>query len=287
MADDGFVDRRVTAQDGLSLYVRDYPGPAEGAGTPLLCLGGLTRNSKDFAGLAKYHSRRRRVICPDIRGRGLSDYDSDWRHYDPAVYVGDVRHILCALGIHEVVVLGTSMGGLMGMGMAAAMPGALKGLVLNDVGPVVRRKDLDIIVDYIKSPPTLSSWHAAGQHLKQWFDGVYPITRDEDWTRAARLSYVERADGSITFDWDPAIVKPILADDVETYDFWHLFKACGRIPVLTLRGAKSDILDTVLLDRMAAVHPGMQAVTVAGVGHAPGLAEPESVEALNGFLKQF
>lgn len=287
MADDGFIARKVTTQDGLSLYVRDYPGPAEGAGTPMLCLGGLTRNSKDFAGVAKFHSRRRRVICPDTRGRGLSDYDPHWRNYDPSVYIGDVRHILCALGIHGVVVLGTSMGGLMGMGMAAAMPGALKGLVLNDVGPTVRRKDLDVIVDYMKSPPSLGSWHEAGQHLKKWFDGVYPIPNDEGWTRAAHLSYVARPDGTIGFDWDPNLVKPILADNTAVYDFWHLFKACGRIPVLTIRGAQSDILDVAQLDQMAALHRSMQTVTVAGVGHAPGLGEPESIEALNGFLKQF
>tara|TARA_R110002167_G_scaffold6716_2_gene31604 strand:+ start:16502 stop:17365 length:864 start_codon:yes stop_codon:yes gene_type:complete len=287
VADDGFIVRRVTSQDGLSLYVRDYPGPAGGADTPLLCLGGLTRNSKDFAGVAKFHSRQRRVICPDTRGRGFSEYDSNWRNYDPAVYIGDVRHILCALGIHGVVVLGTSMGGLMGMGMAAALPGALKGLVLNDVGPIVRRKDLDVIVDYMKSPPTLASWDDAGQHLKKWFDGVYPIASDDGWTRAARLSYVERADGIITFDWDPDLVKPILADDTETHDFWHLFTACGRIPVLTVRGAKSNILDVTQMDQMTVLHPNMRTVTVAGVGHAPGLAEPESVEALNGFLKQF
>ena len=287
MADDGFIVRRVTSQDGLSLYVRDYPGPADGAGMPMLCLGGLTRNSKDFAGVAKFHSRRRRVICPDTRGRGFSDYDSNWHNYDPSVYIGDVRHILCALSVHGVVVLGTSMGGLMGMGMAAALPSVLKGLVLNDVGPIVRRKDLDVIVEYMKSPTVLASWDEAGQHLKKWFDGVYPIASDGGWTRAARLSYVERPDGTITFDWDPDLVKPILADDTETYDFWNLFKACGRIPVLTVRGAESNILDVAQMNQMAALHPNMQTVTVAGVGHAPGLAEPESIEALHEFLKQF
>jgi len=282
-----FIERRITSQDGLSLYVRDYPDPSGGTRTPLLCLGGLTRSSKDFGGIGKYHGRTRRVICPDTRGRGKSDYDPDWNNYRPETYVGDVRHILCALGIHSVVVLGTSMGGIMGMAMAAAMPTSLKGLVLNDVGPIVRMRDLDGIIAYMKSPPSLPDWDAAGRHLRDAFTGEYPLSDDADWTRAATLSYTERTDGTIGFDWDDNILKPILADKTEVHDLWHLFKATGRIPVLTVRGAKSNILDEALLAEMSAHHSNMQSVVVPGVGHAPGLAEPKSVEALNGFLEQF
>jgi len=282
-----YIERRITSQDGLSLYVRDYPGPADSKRTPLLCLGGLTRNSKDFGGIGKHLGKARRVICPETRGRGQSDYDPDWRNYHPETYVGDVRHILCALGIHGVVVIGTSMGGIMGMAMAAAIPGVLKGLVLNDVGPIVRLHDLDRIIAYMQNPPVLADWDAAGRHLRDAFGGEYPLTDDADWTRAAKLSYFERADGTISFDWDANILKPILADPTETHDLWHLFKATGRIPVLTLRGAKSKILDEDQLAAMSAVHKNMQAVVVPGVGHPPSLAEPVSIEALNGFLEQF
>ncbi|MBO6520787.1 MAG: alpha/beta hydrolase [Rhodospirillales bacterium] len=282
-----YLERRVTSQDGLSLYVRDYPGPADSPHTPLLCLGGLTRNSKDFAGVAKYHSRTRRVICPETRGRGHSDYDPDWQNYQPATYVNDVRHILCALGIHGVVVIGTSMGGIMGMAMAAAMPTVLKGLVLNDVGPTVRVDSLDKIIDYMKNPPSLTSWDAAGRHLRAAFEGEYPITEDEHWTRAATLSYVEKEDGTITFDWDANILKPILADKTDVHDLWHLFHATRRLPVLTVRGAKSTILDEPQLAEMSAQHEKMTSVVVPGIGHAPSLAEPASMEAINGFLEQF
>ena len=281
-----YIERRVTSQDGLSLYLRDYPGPEDG-GVPLLCLGGLTRNSKDFAGVAKYHCRWRRVICPETRGRGHSDYDPDWRNYHPATYVNDVRHILCALGIHSVVVLGTSMGGIMGMAMAAAMPTSLNGLILNDVGPTVRVDSLDTIIDYMKHPPSLPDWDAAGQHLKAAFDGEYPITEDAHWTRAAHNSYVEKPDGTITFDWDENILKPILKDKTEVHDLWHLFKATRRIPVLTVRGGTSTILDERQLAEMSAQHKNMKTVVVPGIGHAPSLAEPASMEALNGFLEQF
>lgn len=286
MPDQEFIERTITSQDGLSLYVRDYPGPKESSRTPLLCLAGLTRNSKDFAGFARFHGRYRRVICPDTRGRGRSDYDPVWQNYHPETYIGDVRHILCALGVHGVVVVGTSMGGIMGMGMAAAMPGALRGLVINDVGPVVRRSTLDAILDYVSHAPRLSSWEDAGRHLRNAFGDQIPISEDAGWTLAAYLSYIER-DGYITVDFDPNIAKPLIADKTEVFDIWHLFRACGRIPVLTVRGAKSDILDAELLRKMQAVRPDMATAVVPDVGHAPSLSEPISVEALNDFLEQF
>lgn len=279
--------RRITSQDGLPLYLRDYPGPANSARLPILCLGGLTRNSKDFAGLAKFHSRYRRVLCPDTRGRGFSAYDPVWQNYHPATYIEDVRHILCALGVHGVVVIGTSMGGIMGMGMAAAMPGFLKGLVLNDVGPIVGRQDLARILDYIADSPSLASWAEAGAHLRKAFGDEYPLSGDDNWVRAAKNSYVERPDGRITFDWDTNLVKPLLADKADVYDIWHLFEALAHIPVLTVRGGKSDILDEQQLAEMTRRHPSMRSVVVPGVGHPPSLAEPVSLEALNGFLDEF
>ncbi len=279
-----FIERHISTQDGLLLYVRDYPGPAGSTMAPLLCLGGLIRNSRDFAGIGKFHGRSRRVLVPDIRGRGKSDFDPDWQNYRPETYVGDVRHILCALGVHSVVVIGTSMGGIMGMIMAAAMPGALKALVLNDIGPIVRRRDLDKIVTYMQYPPTLPDWPAAGRHLRDAFGDEIHLTEEADWIRAAKNGYAERADGSIGFAWDPNIVKPILDDKTEVFDLWNLFKATAHIPVLTVRGGLSNILDEAQLAEMTALHKNMQSVVVPGVGHAPSLAEPISMEALNGFL---
>ena len=125
---DGYRERWLTAQDGLKLYFRDYlpPGGVTGGGsaasaTPVLCLPGVSRNSKDFAPLAQRLSQGRRVICPDYRGRGRSQYDPDWRHYHPPVYVDDIRHLLCALGVHQVHVIGTSLGGILALVMAVAM----------------------------------------------------------------------------------------------------------------------------------------------------------------------
>lgn len=283
--EDGFIERRVISNDGISLYVRDYSGPASATKSPILCLGGLTRNSKDFAGLAKYWSRYRRVICPDKRGRGMSGYDPKWENYNPQTYVEDVRHILCALGVHDAVVVGTSLGGILGMAMGTALPGFIKALVMNDIGPEVRTDTLSDIIDYMKEPPALSSWDEAGKHARAAFGSQIPLTTDADWTRAARLSYIERADGKIVFDFDPNIVKPILKDDTKVHNLWHFWGATCRLPLLVIRGGKSDILDAAQLQKMHDSYPEMQSVVVPGIGHAPSMAEPESLAALNEFLE--
>lgn len=279
-----YVERRITAQDGLGLYVRDYPGPKDSALPPLLCLGGLTRNCKDFAGLAKYHSRRRRVICPDMRGRGQSDYDPVWKNYHPATYIGDVRHILCALGVHAFTVVGTSMGGIMGMALATAIPAGLRALVINDVGPKVRRANLGPIVASMRNPPKLECWEAAGQHLRDVYGSEIPIDEQAAWVMASRSCYKQLPDGTITYDFDPNIVRPLLADTPAEIDLWHFFRSCRRIPLLTVRGAKSDILWPELFAEMKAVRPDMSWVEVPEYGHAPSLSEPECIEVLNDFL---
>ncbi len=280
-----FAVRRVTTGDGLSLHVRDYPGPAGSTRTPLLCLAGLTRNSKDFHGLAKFHSRTRRVIAPDYRGRGRSDYDPVWKNYHPATYVNDIRHVLTALGVHRVVVVGTSMGGTLGMAMGAAMPSVLAGVVINDVGPLIRRETVAPIVEHMVDNDPMPNWDAAAKRLRDAFPD-YPAQSDEEWLAIAMGTYVEDG-GVIRSDWDPAIVKPLLADPQPELDLWPLFLSLSRVPVLTFRGAKSDILDADLLAEMARRHPRFTAVTVPGVGHAPSLGEPVCVEALNGFLEAF
>ncbi len=280
-----FIERRVTSNDGLSLFVRDYPGPRDGGKTPLLCLGGLTRNSKDFAGIAKYHARHRRVVCPDMRGRGRSAYDPDWRNYRPETYIGDIRDIACALGLHGVIVVGTSLGGILGMAMGAAMPTILRGLILNDVGPRVETRTLDKVVAYMQAPPTLTTWEEAGRHLKSAFGDQIPIGDDAVWVQAARNSYVERSPGKITYDWDDNLVKPVLADKTEVYDLWHLFTAVRRVSTLVVRGQISSILPRETLAEMADRHLEMQSVTVPRVGHAPSLGEPECIAAIDTFLE--
>ncbi|MEO5335669.1 MAG: alpha/beta hydrolase [Magnetospirillum sp. WYHS-4] len=280
-----FRERRFTSRDGLSLYFRDYGDPLSRA-TPVLCLGGLTRNSKDFHGLALWLAGQgRRAVCPDLRGRGRSQYDPDWRNYHPATYVDDLRHLLAVAGLHRAVVVGTSLGGVLAMALGAAQPAALVGVALNDVGPVVARGPLAPIVAYMADDRPLASWDEAAAKLRATFPD-WPAHSPEEWLAVARITYRETPEG-LRHDWDPNLVRPLLAEagagDVK---LWPLFHSLDRIPLLVLRGETSAILPSALLEAMAAARPDLRRAVIPNVGHAPGLAEPEARAALAEFLEK-
>ena len=278
-----YRERRLSAQDGVGLYYRDYPGPAAGNRVAALCLGGLSRNSKDFHQLAQRLSDRRRVICPDYRGRGLSEAAADWRTYHPVQYLDDLRHLLTVAGLHRFVVIGTSLGGLLAMGLAASLPTALAGAVLNDIGPEFEGGSLDKIVAYVGRDMPQADIAAATRFLKETFAEI--AFRDEEtWRRFAEGSYRQGDDGLLHVDWDTAIVKPLAESAGALPDLWHLFSGLGRVPVLVVRGETSNILSAATLNRMEVEHPGLASVTVAGLGHAPSLDEPEAQEAIDDFF---
>ena len=278
-----FLERRITSFDNLSLYIRDYGDPLD-TRAPLLCLGGLTRNSKDFESLAeRYSSDGRRVICPDYRGRGQSHYDPNWSNYDPRTYIRDIRDVLAALNVHRVVVMGTSLGGILGMGMAAAMPTALAAVIMNDVGPVVETDGLDFIIDYIKVDRPHDDWDAAVVTIQNMLPNL--TFQDEGiWLKMAENTFRRCDDGKLRFDWDVNIAKPLLASDYEIPNMWPLFRALKDIPTLVLRGAESDILSPACFAEMQVVKPDLIAVEIPRAGHVPTLAEPESRAALDDFL---
>ncbi len=278
-----FLERRITSFDNLSLYVRDFGDPLDSR-APLFCLGGLTRNSKDFESLAeRYSSDGRRVICPDYRGRGQSQYDPNWSNYDPRTYIRDIRDVLAALNVHRVVVMGTSLGGILGMGMAAAMPTALAAVIMNDVGPVVETDGLDFIIDYIKVDRPHDDWDAAVVTIQNMLPNL--AFQDEGiWLKMAENTFRRCDDGKLRFDWDVNIAKPLLASDYEIPNMWPLFRALKDIPTLVLRGAESDILSPACFAEMQVVKPDMIAVEIPRAGHVPTLAEPESRAALDDFL---
>ena len=253
-------ERRVTAQDGLSLYLRDYGDPLSPR-APVLCLGGLTRNARDFEDLAPHLASHRRVVCPDYRGRGRSDYAPDWRPYTP--------------------VIGTSMGGLLAMALAVARPGALRAVVLNDIGPEIDPAGLARIKTYVGGDERPADWDRAVIFVKQQFihDG---LTSDDQWLNFAKRIYTEDQDGAIRLDYDPAISKPLGA--AATADYWPAFNALRQFPLLAIRGALSDILSLETFARMAREPPDLTAVTLAGIGHVPLLDEPQSVSAIDDFL---
>ncbi len=279
----GFTERHISSQDGLSLYVRDYGNPHD-ARAPVLCLGGLSRNSKDFHSLAeRVAADGRRVIAPDYRGRGRSDYDRDWRNYNPGVYVRDVHDILTALDVHRLVLIGTSLGGIVGMAMGAAMPAALAGVVLNDIGPEVETEGLDHIIAYMKEDRPQNSWDDAVATIRRMLPNL--SFQDESiWLRMAQNTFRECEDGKLRFDWDVDIIKPALQPGYEIPDMWPLFRTLTHVPVLLLRGEHSDILSRDCFRRMQEAKPDMAAVEIPRCGHVPTLSEPESREAIDGFL---
>lgn len=277
-----FRERRVTAQDGLSLYVRDY-GDAIAARPPVLCLGGISRNSRDFETLAPHLAEKRRVVCPDYRGRGRSGYDSDPRNYNPSVYLRDALDILTALDLHRAVVIGTSMGGLLAMALAVARPGALGAVVLNDIGPEIEPSGIARIRTYLGGDGRRADWDEAIAFLKENFqhDG---LTSRDHWLTIARRIYREDAGGGLRHDFDPAILKQLKSASIGPTSYWPAFHALRPFPVLAIRGGLSDILSRETFERMTAQMPGLTPITLAGVGHAPLLDEPQSVSAIDDFL---
>lgn len=280
-----FRERRIAARDELSLYVRDYGDPRSRR-LPLLCLPGLTRNGADFARIAARCAAERRVVCPDYRGRGRSDYDRDWRHYAPRTSLDDLAQLMAALGLERVVVLGTSLGGILAMGLAVLKPTAIAGAILNDIGPDVRQDGLGRLIEYISVDRPQPDWAAAVSFLRRTWPSL-SFKSDEDWLEFARGTYREGADGRLHFDWDVRLARILRAGSGAVPDLWPLYRALGRVPVLALRGGVSDILSDATFARMAEAKPDLIRVTVPGVGHAPSLEEPEARAAIDDFLARF
>jgi len=275
-----YRERHIAAQDGLRLYCRDYGDPLS-LGTPMVCLAGLTRNSRDYRCLASRLSAARRVLCLDYRGRGRSDYAADWRRYRPEIVLGDVMHLLAANNLHRVVVCGTSYGGLLAMGLAAALPNAMAGAILNDIGPEIDGAGRSRILDYVGRDQPQPDWKAATEWLRATFPALSYRTEAE-WHRFAEATYREGADGQLHCDWDPALAQPLLRDPPQ--NFWALFRALQPLPVLAIRGALSDVLSPETLAHMAVAKPDLVQITLREIGHAPSLGEPEAEHAIDDFL---
>lgn len=281
-ASTGYRERRISARDGLSLYLRDYGDPLS-SGTPLLCLGGLVRNAQDFELLAGHLASQRRVICPDYRGRGQSAYDPDWRNYKPEVYLADLTQVLAACNLHRVVVCGTSLGGLLAMGLAVMSPTALAGVILNDVGPEIGGPGLERILQYVAHDHPQDDWEAAVAHLKQLFKQLR-FENEAKWRRFAEATFKRGADGRLHYNWDTAIGKALTRQSRDKPDLWPLYRALRALPVLAFRGALSDILSQETFDRMAREKPDLIRVTVPDVGHVPVLDEAPALGHIETYL---
>lgn len=264
-----------TAADGAQLWYTDA-----GHGIPLLCLAGLTRNSTDFDYLAP-HLPPLRLIRMDYRGRGKSDWTGA-ETYTIAQEAADALALLDHLRIESAAILGTSRGGLIGMYLSAIAPDRVRGLILNDVGPVIERPGLDRIRDYIGQRPaarTHAAMAVALQHAMDGFDA--PPSR---WMEEARRHYIQ-TDQGLELNYDPALRVAFLeAMKQPAGDAWPLFEACKGKPLALIRGANSDLLTQATADEMAERAPHMILAEVPDRGHIPFLDEPEAVRAIHRFL---
>lgn len=284
-----YEDRYWTSSDGLNLHYRNYPGPQmQGSGAdrlPVLCMHGLTRNARDFAALAEVLSATRRVIVPDMRGRGMSDYAPDSDSYSPLTYVQDVEKLLAEQGITRFVVVGTSMGGLMTMLMAANQPGRMAAVVMNDIGPEVETAGLARISGYVGQGGSYPTWVHAARALAEAHGAAFPDYDLDQWLEMAKRTMVVSQNGRITFDYDMAIAEPFAKPgNAAPANLWLAFEALAGVPMLLVRGELSDLLSPDTLKQMAVRNPAMRTVIVPRVGHAPTLDEPEVREAILALL---
>ncbi|MFC5583912.1 alpha/beta fold hydrolase [Nitratireductor kimnyeongensis] len=289
MPENGFRDVFYSAQDGLNLHARVY---GEGnPGLPVVCLPGLTRNARDFHALAEKLSTGetagRKVIAFDYRGRGLSDYDRDWRRYDVTVEAADIVSGLAALGVEHAAFIGTSRGGLIIMALAGSRPTLIKAAVLNDIGPVVEGDGLAQIRAYLQRAPTPATLAEAIEIQKTVHAEAFPALDESDWERFSAALYKEDR-GRLRADFDPNLLKQLKAINLDKPlpTLWPLFGGLAAIPLLAVRGENSRLFSSRTLEKMAARHPTMQQIVVPGQGHAPLLETGNLPKEISAFIKR-
>ncbi|WP_174285925.1 alpha/beta fold hydrolase [Sphingomonas bacterium] len=273
------------SNDGLRLHARDYPGGDGGGRPPILCLPGLTRNARDFDGLAARLAGRWRVIALDFRGRAESAYAKDAMTYVPLTYVQDVAALLAAQSIDRYVAIGTSLGGIVTMLLAGAGSGGIAGAVLNDIGPEIEAAGLARIRGYVGKASAFPTWEHAARHLAGSQGDIYPDWAIEDWLAMAKRLYRLNGAGRVVLDYDLKIAEPFRAAGAEAGpDMWRALSGLRTVPTAVVRGGRSDVLSATTADRMAATLDRGLLATVPSVGHAPLLTEPEAQEAIDALL---
>lgn len=284
----GFESLFVSAPDGLRLHVRRYGTPAARR-LPVVCLPGLTRNGSDFHELAlalgNESAEPRLVFTIDSRGRGGSDRDSDPANYSFPVELADVLTVLTALDIGRAIVLGTSRGGILAMLLGAARPGALGGVILNDIGPVIDTKGLVRIKGYVGKMPTPRSFTEGAEVLRRLGDAQFPAMTPAQWLAHARRTWKE-TDKGLVLDYDPAIAKTLEAVDAEhpIPPLWGAFDSLARVPLMVVRGANSDILSAATVDAIRTRRLDVDVIEVPDQGHAPLLAEVDVIARIAAFV---
>ena len=295
-----YRENRYRSSDGLELYYREYGG----GDRAVVCLHGLSRNSKDFHDLALHLSQGYRVICPDLRGRGRSQYDPNGKTYNMVAYTQDVQHLLDAAGLDKPVLIGTSLGGFISLTMAYLLPGRLRAIVLNDAGPEIDPAGIKRIMGYSGTPAAAPrNWEEATALVKANHEVGLLGMPGSFWADYARLTYRENDDGVPVAEVDPKVLTSLktaktLGNILKSLnavglvkkvrgipvDAWESFRAVS-MPCLVLRGETSDVLAAETVAKMRDIKPDLEVATIPNRGHAPLLDEPESLAAIDTFLE--
>lgn len=248
----------------------------------VVCVHGLTRNSRDFDILAEALAMQFHVLCPDLPGRGRSDWLPAGALYQPASYVAALAHLLAHIN-KPVAWVGTSLGGICGMMIAAARHTPVTKLVLNDIGPHIPAAALARIRDYMtKSPEVFPTVAAVEAHLRM-IHAPFGALSDAQWAHLARHSARPVLHGGYTMHYDPKITEPIRAAPPRDADLEPIWKQVS-VPILVIRGADSDLLTAATLDRMQ--KSGADTLIVPDAGHAPALMDAATIAAISGFLER-
>ncbi len=278
----------VRVRDGLKLHVSCYLAQNP-TGRPAVCLPGLTRNGRDFHDLAYYLSTgaavQRDVYTIDYRGRGLSEWDTNWKNYAVPIEALDVLDILAALNLHNAAFIGTSRGGLIMLVIAGLQPTVMGAAILNDVGPVVETDGLIRIMSYVGRVPLPRNWADATKSVRDLNRKKFPAIPDDMWEDVARQWYNDKNDRP-TQGYDPELKNALSVLDGPMPSLWPQYQALTRVPVMVLRGEHSDILSEKTVEQMRKRHPVFESFTVPGQGHAPLLKDTQSQTAISDFLIQ-
>lgn len=286
------------APDGLRLGGRIFAPCAASAVTerdaslPVLCLPGLSRNTRDFNDIAAFlQTRGHPVIALDYRGRGLSDWDPDWTHYSIEMEAADIDAAIDRLGLDRFAVLGTSRGGLHAMAMAARpLRSRLAGVILNDIGPHIEAESLARIATSIGKQMEFPSFDTLGQRLRADLGDQFTGLTEAGWVRLARQLAAPGPEGTVRLSYDPALGKTLNgwsnAGDAPAFpDLWPLFNLMADIPLMVLRGETSDLLSETTFREMGRRRQACALHTVAGEGHAPLLWDADTQTRIAAFLQ--
>ncbi len=250
----------------------------------LFCVHGLTRNSRDFDALADALCKEYRVICPDVVGRGTSEWLTHKTDYGYPLYLADMAALIARSGAEQVDWVGTSMGGIIGMMLAAQSGTPVRKLVLNDVGSVISAAALQRLASYVGKPMVFGTLEEAEAYFRRTHASFGPLT-DAQWRHIALHGVRKWPDGKYRLMYDPAIAAVFVGPPMADVDMSLVWNGV-RCPTLVIRGQESDLLLPHTLALMRFGHPGLRVLEVPGCGHAPALMDPAQIEAVRGFLDE-